>query len=149
MPSHYLNQCWNIVNLTIENKIQSKSKFIYFNSRKYLWNCRLFNQAVRGAKAINTPRTYATNKNEYFHTSSFNDGLLTHAFSKTSLITVTSYWTRWRLNHQPHDCLLNRLFRRRSKKTSKPRVTGLCVGNSPVTGEFPAQMACNAENVSI
>ena len=37
-------------------------------------------------------------------------------------------------NHQPHDCLLNRLFRRRSKKTSKPRVTGLCAGNSPVTG---------------
>ena len=34
-------------------------------------------------------------------------------------------------NHQPHDCLLNRLFRRRSKKTSKPRVTGLCAGNSP------------------
>ena len=29
-------------------------------------------------------------------------------------------------NHQPHDCLLNRLFRRRSKKTSKLRVTGLC-----------------------
>ena len=28
-------------------------------------------------------------------------------------------------NHQPHDCLLNRLFRRRSKKTSKLRVTGL------------------------
>ena len=34
-------------------------------------------------------------------------------------------------NHQPHGCLLNRLFRRRSKKTSKLRVTGLCVGNSP------------------
>ena len=34
-------------------------------------------------------------------------------------------------NHQPHGCLLNRLFRRRSKKTSKRRVTGLCVGNSP------------------
>ena len=33
-------------------------------------------------------------------------------------------------NHQPHDCLLNGLFRRRSKKTSKLRVTGLCVGNS-------------------
>ena len=52
-------------------------------------------------------------------------------------------------NHQPHGCLLNRLFRRRSKKTSKLRVTGLCVGNSPVTGEFPAQMASNAENASI
>ena len=41
-------------------------------------------------------------------------------------------------NHQPHDCLLRRLFRRRSKKTSKIRVTGLCAGNSPGTGEFPA-----------
>ena len=51
-------------------------------------------------------------------------------------------------NHQPHDCLLNRLFRRRSKKTSKLRVTGLCAGNSPGTGEFPAQMASYAENVS-
>ena len=52
-------------------------------------------------------------------------------------------------NHQPHDCLLNRLFRRRSKKTSKLRVTGLCAGNSPVTGEFPAQRDSNAEIVSI
>ena len=34
-------------------------------------------------------------------------------------------------NHQPHDCSLNCLFRRRSKKTSKLCVTGLCVGNSP------------------
>ena len=34
-------------------------------------------------------------------------------------------------NHQPYHCLLNRLFRRRSKKTSKLRVTGLCAGNSP------------------
>ena len=52
-------------------------------------------------------------------------------------------------NHQPPDCLLNRLFRRRSKKASKLRVTGLCVGNSPMTGEFPAQRTSNAENVSI
>ena len=35
------------------------------------------------------------------------------------------------------------------KKTSKLRVTGLCVGNSPVTCIFPAQTASNAENVSI
>ena len=52
-------------------------------------------------------------------------------------------------NHQPYNCLLNRLFMRRSKKTSKLRVTGLCAGNPPVTGEFPAQMASNAKNVSI
>ena len=42
-----------------------------------------------------------------------------------------------------------RLFGRRSKKTSKFPVTGLCAGNSPVTGEFPAQMASNAEKISI
>ena len=42
------------------------------------------------------------------------------------------YSLRWRhdgpdgvSNHQPPDCLLNRLLRRRSKKTSKLRVTGL------------------------
>ena len=52
-------------------------------------------------------------------------------------------------NHQPHHCLFNCLFRRRSKKTLKLRVTGLCVWNSPGTSEFPAQMASYAENVSI
>ena len=36
-----------------------------------------------------------------------------------------------------------------NKKTSKLRVTGLGEGNSPVTGEFPAQRASDAENVSI
>ena len=63
---------------------------------------------------------------------------------------------RWRQNgcdgvsnHQPHDYLLKRLFRRRTKEASKFRVTGLCAGNSPVTGEFPVQRASNAENVSI
>ena len=52
-------------------------------------------------------------------------------------------------NHQPHDCLLDRLFGHRSKKTSKLRVTGPCVGNSPGPSVFPAQMVSNAENVSI
>ena len=42
-------------------------------------------------------------------------------------------------NHHRLDCLLNRLFRRRSKKTSK-----LCV-----TGEFPAQKASNTDIFSI
>ena len=52
-------------------------------------------------------------------------------------------------NHRRLDCLLNRLLRRRSKKTLKLRVAGLCERNSPVTCEFPAQRASNAENVSI
>ena len=35
------------------------------------------------------------------------------------------------------------------KGTSKLRVTGLYVGNSPLTGEFPTQKTSNAENASI
>ena len=52
-------------------------------------------------------------------------------------------------NHQPHDCLFNRWFRHRWKKTSKLPVTGLREGNSQVTCEFPTQRASNAENVLI
>ena len=52
-------------------------------------------------------------------------------------------------NYRRLECFINRLFRRRSKKTSNLRVTGLFEGNSPVTKEFPAQRASNAENVSI
>ena len=39
--------------------------------------------------------------------------------------------------------------RRKSKKTPKRCVSGLCEGNSPVTDEVPVQRASNAENVSI
>ena len=42
-------------------------------------------------------------------------------------------------NHQRLDCIFNRLFWRSSKEAPKLRVTGLCEGNSTVTGEFPAQ----------
>ena len=80
--------------------------------------------------------------------------LFTNSGTKRS--QITHYSILWRhngrdcvSNHQPHDCLLNRLFRRRSKKTSKLRGTGLCAWNSPGTGGFSAQMASNAENVSI
>ena len=52
-------------------------------------------------------------------------------------------------NHQPHDCIPNRLFGRRSKKTSKLRVNGLCEGNSPVTSDFTTQRASNTEKVPI
>ena len=52
-------------------------------------------------------------------------------------------------NHWSLDCLLKRLFRRRSKKTPKLRFAGLCEGNSLGTGEFPSQRVRNTENVSI
>ena len=54
--------------------------------------------------------------------------------------------SKWRVNgvsnHRRPGCLLNWLFRRRSKKTSKLSVTGL-------RGGFPSQRTSDAENVSI
>ena len=89
----------------------------------------------------------------------FNNNLLISCFTHLHNISHSvklSNTLLWRhngrngvSNHQPHDCLLNRLFGRRSKKTSKLRATGLCAGNSPGTGEFPAQRASNGGNVSI
>ena len=69
---------------------------------------------------------------------------------------ISAISLQWRHNerdgvsdNQPHDCLLNHLFRGRSKKLSKLCVTGLRARKWPVTGEFPAQSTSNAENVSI
>ena len=101
------------------------------------------------------PLTKGQQRGKCFHlmTTSRCHSMTCH-FSPTHLLYSSPL--RWRhndhagvSNHQPHGCLLNRLFRRKSKKTSKLRVTGLCAGNSPGTGEFPAQMASYAENVSI
>ena len=60
----------------------------------------------------------------------------------TAFFLIQWFWRsalQWRQNErngisnqQPHDCLLNFLFRCRSKKPSKLHVTGLCEGNSPV-----------------
>ena len=77
--------------------------------------------------------------------------------SETSCVTnVDTIPLQWRHdgcdgvpNHRRLDWLLNRLFGCRLKETSKLHVTGICEGNSPVTGEFPSQRASNAENVSI
>ena len=84
--------------------------------------------------------------------NSFDPAAPTDATSKTHLATLFLNSLQWRHNehdgvssHQPHDCFLNDLFRSRSDAASKLGVTGLSAGNSPVTGEFPAQRASNAE----
>ena len=57
-------------------------------------------------------------------------------------------------NHQPHDRLLNRLFKTQIKENIKaplhwPLGGGGGGGDSPVTGDLPAQGASNVEDVSI
>ena len=54
------------------------------------------------------------------------------------------YSLQWRCNERDGVIVHSSVYSRtRSKKTSKLRVTGLCAGNSPVTGEFSAQRASN------
>ena len=88
---------------------------------------------------------------EYQDTSPDNSGIHAEATCSTCCLkgAVSLQWRHNEptgvSNHRRIECLFNRLFRGRSKKTSKLRVTGLCEGNSPMTGEFPTQRASNAE----
>ena len=62
-------------------------------------------------------------------------------------------WLTWQWRHNESydfsnlECLLNRLFRRRSKKTSNLCVTGFGEGNPPA--DYPHKRPSFAENVSI
>ena len=62
-------------------------------------------------------------------------------------ITVTSPWAEWRLILTESWLFTQPFVQVEIKKTSKLRVTGLCEGNSPVTGEFHTQRAHNADDV--
>ena len=123
-----------------QTSVKFESEFYRFHSRKCTWKCCL------------------PEWQPFCPGDEFTHWLLMAPCNITKLSTLVQMVAslQWRhngcdcvSNHQPHDCLLNRLFRRRSKKTPKLRVTGLFAGNSPETGEFPAQMAGNTENVSI
>ena len=61
--------------------------------------------------------------NQFLHT--------TIDFSHFSALHWRHYDNNGVSNHRPRGCLLNRLFRPRSTKTPKLRVTGLCAGTSP------------------
>ena len=67
----------------------------------------------------------------------------------SSSITMTSQWVGWRLKSPASRLFTQPFIRAQIKENIKaPRHWPLC-GNSPGTGEFPAQMASNAETVSI
>ena len=107
-------------------------------------------------KSFNEPIPHPTLQHFVTETCTHVHVSVTIWFTVCNIMSGPDITLQWRhnghdgvSNHQPHHCLLNRLFGRRSKNTPKLRVTGLCAGNSPWTGEFPAQMTSNAENVSI
>ena len=109
---------------------------------------------VNGSYCINLPRVWFTWCP--ISTSDFDSAVGIYQTTRRTNTRITAPVTlQWRhygrdgvSNHQLHHCQLNRLFRRRSKKTtSKLRTTSLRVGISPLVGEFPTQMASNADNV--
>ena len=139
-------------------KFESKSNRCI--SRKYIWKIHL----KYGGDFFQASLCYQTDHLQNImntimylmplHRGGFAHFRLLHTVSPSSWAIFFSL--QWRHNgrdgvskNQAHHCLLNRLFRRRSKKTPKLLVTGLCAGKSPMTGEFPAQMASNARNISI
>ena len=67
---------------------------------------------------------------------------------KINLYQITKT-LQWRHNEHNGVLFAQPFIQARPKKTSTLHVIGLCEGNSPVNGEFPAQRASNAENVSI
>ena len=169
MSSHYLNYCWVIVNWSPRNKLQwnfnqTTKRLIHKNTSETII-CEMAVILSRG-RWVDVVTIFC-NLWVGYKRYELNVGGVAPFVMNSSYITVTVsrcglmqqsnmiplQWCHNERddvsNHQPHDCLLNRLFGRRSKKTSKLRVTGLCAGNSPMTGEFLAQRTINAENVSI
>ena len=132
MQNHYINLCWHVVNWTLRTNFKDiliKIHCFWYKKSNYKmsptkWRGNLVSILLcwyEGCPWCDPCSALQWRHNEH-------DGVS---------------------NYQPHDCLLNCLFRRRSKKISKLHVTGLCAGNLPVTGKFTAQMDSTAENVSI
>ena len=120
--------------------------------------------------STNERRRYACNHfqwKKHWNQTSFIDGIAREAIVRNSTaIYFKGRCVKGLVSYMPHysDVIMGAISsqitiltigystvysRRRSKETSKFRVTGLCAGNSPVTGELPSQRASYAENVSI
>ena len=142
------------------NVITWANSYIYTRTKRNKCNKNIFSLMTKSCLFKDGPKKNCSDSN-ICYVPARQPNLHIHGcgLSNTNEVVNADEWfgtLQWRhsgcdsvSNHQPHDGLLNRLFRRRSKKTSELRVTGLCEGNSPGSGEFPAQMASNAENVSV
>ena len=66
-----------------------------------------------------------------------------------TITTVTSQWARWRLKSPASPLFTQPFIQAQIKENIKALRHWLCAEKTPETGEFPAQLASNAENVSI
>ena len=94
------------------------------------WLYRRFSTAKKMPRGTDTTFRWVRARNTLTHWS-YVFLALTHRLVQIIPIKTLQWGHNGRdsiSNHQSHDCLLNRLFRRRSKKTQKLRVVGLCFG---------------------
>ena len=108
---------------------------IFYSSTKCVWKCRLQNDANFLSASLSYCIFSLSTNRRVWH------GQVALQSRHDGRDGVSNY--------RRLGCILNHLFRRRSQKTRKRRVTGLCTGNSPVIGEFTAQRASDAEAGSI
>ena len=164
MPSHYLDQCWNIVNWTPKNKLQwnfnqNSCIFIQENPFEYVvWKMAALSSRPRCVNNVQwrnvvhiagIPPRYPWRAPHWKGLSDVSFLLITESQYKIKSFIASSFYGllsaafQWRHNERDGDsnhrllgCLLYRLFRRRSQKTSQLRITGHFKGNTPVTGGF-------------
>ena len=92
---------------------------------------------------VNSPHKWPVTREMF----PFDNVIMTCAVPTIKLEIIFNHWrftSQWRhdecdgVSNQRHlECLVDRLFRRRSKKTSQLRVTALCEGNPQVANGFP------------
>ena len=114
---------------------QSYDAFFHQRLKKELskqWRRRWFEEPWHPLCALR----HTTVSGVYYHRMHYSDVLIGTMASQITSLTIV-YSTVYSGTDQ------------RKEQSSTSHVTGLCVVNSPVTGEFPAQRASNAENVSI
>ena len=132
-----------VIKLPCIGNVQSLAKRICLSKRNHC--CDLWNRLVNKYQIIMIP----TGTRTYRSVTEYVWGKEMHIWKHISILQWRHNERDGVSNYRRIDCLLNRLFGCRSKKTSKLRVTGLWEGNLRVTVGFPSQMFSNAENVSI
>ena len=134
-PSHYLNQCWNIVNWTLRNKLQwdlNRNSYIFINENAFqnvVWKLAVISSRPQRVKS------YVLSYNEITW-STFS----LYAVWKLNTKGWDIYFRRW--SHIKNWCMQtqtnsNSWWRHQMETFSA--LLAICAGNSPVTGEFPAQ----------
>ena len=125
MPSHYLNQCWNIVNWTLGNKIQwnlNRNSYIFIQENTFE------NVVWKMAAILSLPQ--CVNEMAQVHSLQWCDN--------SFMASQITGWRKWLFVQQL-------VFSTLIKKAS----LALCGRNPPLTGGFPSQRASNVERVSI